>query len=501
MPIGHSLAKLVLLRAGTFLLDSLPLAAVAYSLHQISKLPLSSSINASPTDFSPNHFSFSHLVSLYLHLETVFFVYFHFQMKRLQAPVPPPAISELERGKTFFRILDHSDGNFREYFAGWFYWADSKHQVLPEEFHLIRKDNFRDWFSWMLYGAKSYDDLLLDPKKRCFADELNSFVQDFEISKKIILQPGRNTNIEPVILNYNRVDAYPKPLLFYGIIGALESIAFIFIYWMGFRRCSMLKQQGGIAEGVTGIQYWVLHRNPEGKTPNDSSLPIVFFHGIGCGLFPYAQFIKELVYHASSSPIFLVELPFVAMRLVDHVPSMEQTIFEVETMLDIHGFSKAMVAGHSLGSAVAAWMIKHSKYVAASVLLDPIVFLTFHPSLAFNFVHRLPGRNTIGQKANEVMMHWLCSREIHISYTISRHFIWHQAMIWAEHLPKTHHVVLSRQDLLLDAENVEKYLIANNVTHTALDIDHGEFLFQPDIQTEVVKIVAAVAKEYFEGRK
>ncbi|KAJ3023907.1 UNVERIFIED_CONTAM: hypothetical protein HDU68_008415 [Siphonaria sp. JEL0065] len=357
----------------------------------------------------------------------------------------------------------------------------------------------------MLYGARSYEDLRIDPKKQHFVHELNSFVSDFEISKRIILQPGRNYDIHPVILNYNKIEAYPKPLFFYAVIHTLESICFLFLYSLGFKRFNILKNQGGCADGSNGIHYWVL---PRGSKKEDkkarvisSGLPIVFFHGIGCGLFPYAQFIKELVYHAADSPIFLVELPFVAMRLVDHVPSMEQTIFEVEAMLDIHGHSKAMFVGHSLGSAVTAWMIKHSKYVAASVLLDPIVFLTFHPSLAFNFVHRHPGRNTESTRANEVMMHWLCSRELHISYTISRHFIWHQAMIWAEHLPTTHHVIISRQDLLLDAGNVEKYLVANKVNHTALDIDHGEFLFQPDIQTEVVKKVAAVVGEYYAAEK
>ncbi|KAJ3071685.1 hypothetical protein HDU98_004944 [Podochytrium sp. JEL0797] len=218
-----------------------------------------------------------------------------------------------------------------------------------------------------------------------------------------------------------------------------------------------------------------------------------FFHGIGCGLFPYALFITELTTKAPHSPIFLIELPHVSMRFVDRVASMTQTVSAVEKMLDTYGHSKCMVVGHSLGSASAAWMIKNSKYATASILLDPIVFLTHHPSLAYNFVHRHPGRNCV-KKANEILMHWLCARELHISYTISRHFVWHESILWADDLPSNHHVVLSRMDMLVDAQVIEEYLVNNGVSHTTYDVDHGEFLFLPHLQTEIVTKIAENAR-------
>ncbi|KAJ3071688.1 hypothetical protein HDU98_004947 [Podochytrium sp. JEL0797] len=488
MTNGH-FALVLLLRLGTWLIDMLPFVAVIASMQQLWQL-LESHSNHEQVAPSPSNLT--NLLFLYCHVETAFLVYFYFEHKRLQKPVAPPPIAESERGKTFFRILDHSDGDFREYFAGWFYWADSKRQVSPDEFHLIRRDNFRDWFSWMLYGARSYNDLLRDPKMQPFVAELNNFVLDFELSKNIILQPGRNTDMEPVILNYNSVDASPRPLLFYAAVNAAETAAFAFLYSMGFRRSSLLKQEGNWVDATNGINYWAFH--PTGNK-NSKGMPIVFFHGIGCGLFPYALLIRQMMLHSSTSSIFLVESPHVAMQLCSHVPSMEQTVFEVETMLDVHGVSKALVVGHSLGSASAAWMIKHSKYCASSVLLDPIVFTTFHPSLAFNFVHRNPGHNTETTKANEFMTRWLCSRELYISHTISRHFIWHQAMIWAEDLPKNHHVVVSRQDLLIDVCQVEKYLVDSKVNYTAYDLDHGEFLFTPHVQQEVVAKIADMARE------
>ncbi|KAJ3083469.1 hypothetical protein HDU99_009404 [Rhizoclosmatium hyalinum] len=339
MPIGHSRLKLTLLSFATTVIDAIPIFATMFSVLQFMKM-LSSPNTAIGI---PSNLEYN--LSIYLHIETAFLVYFYLQYQRLQKHIPPPPLSELERGKTFFRILDHSSNEFRDYFAGWFYWKANKKQVLAAEFHLIRRDNFRDWFSWMLYGARSYDQLLQDPNKQPLVAELNAFIQDFELAKNIVIQPGRNGDMEPLILNYNTVEAYPKPLIFYSIIALVESIAFVFLHCMGFQRFNHKTRE--LYEATTGINYWKRSSETESK-----HLPIVFFHGIGCGLFPYVELLMKVVKSNATNTIFLVELPHVAMRLTGNVPSMQQTIFEIETMLDSHGFPSCIVVGHSLGTAV-----------------------------------------------------------------------------------------------------------------------------------------------------
>ncbi|KAJ3095470.1 hypothetical protein HDU97_006892 [Phlyctochytrium planicorne] len=181
------------------------------------------------------------------------------------------------------------------------------------------------------------------------------------------------------------------------------------------------------------------------------------------------------------------------MRLVDEVPSMQQTVAEVEDMLDHHGFAKAFFIGHSLGTALTAWMMNNSKVVAGSALLDPIVFKTYHPSLAYNFVYRHPGKNA-GIFANEYLMHWLVGRELYISYYISRHFCWHQNVMWPEDLPKKHLVVVSSKDQLIDGETVIEYLKEHSVNHVSYPLDHAEFLITPSIEKEIVeKITHTIA--------
>ncbi|KAJ3204721.1 hypothetical protein HDU67_009348, partial [Dinochytrium kinnereticum] len=252
-----------------------------------------------------------------------------------------------------------------------------------------------------------------------------------EQTHRIRFQPGRNPAIRPVRLNFNKVEAYPKPLILYFTVYLLESLGGVVLRVLGFDKYHSREERFiGRRSGteVPDITYWArfprgaggglggrggememeeeafVHmfdevdpfsisqggRRGGGVTSAASAggvkrepLPIVFFHGIGGGLFSYLGFIYRVLVENRQRAFFLVELPYVSMRLVDHVPSMQQTVAEVEDMLDHHGFSKAFFIGHSLGTAVTAWMMNNSKVVAGSVLLDPIVFKTYHPSLAY----------------------------------------------------------------------------------------------------------------------
>lgn len=60
-------------------------------------------------------------------------------------------------------------------------------------------------------------------------------------------------------------------------------------------------------------------------------------------------------------------------------------------MLSQYGYGKAVFVSHSLGTAVASWMMQQApKRVAGVVMIDPIVFLLHFHSIAYNFVHRAP---------------------------------------------------------------------------------------------------------------
>ncbi|KAI8618766.1 hypothetical protein BC830DRAFT_895288 [Chytriomyces sp. MP71] len=464
MPIGHSLPKLAVIRGAAFFLDSIPVAAVATTAFQLWRLlsPPSSGPQTAPTSYcAPSMDCIKStssvaehvwkLLPIYACIEVAFLVYFYLQHKRLQAPVVPPPFSDADRGRIFFKVLDSSSQKFEEFFSGWFYWTASRKQLTPADMHLIRRDNFRDWIAWSFFTAPNYETLRNDPLKSHLADELDGYITDMEIAKGIKIQPGRNKDITALILNYNPLEAYPKPLILYLFIWGLELFGLFIMTLLGFKRVSPGNRPYHESSETSCLNYWVYQPASHISARSDDKLPIVFFHGIGCGLFPYVHLIYAILSQVQfSRPMFVVELPHVAMRMVDYVPSMEQTISEVETMLDVHGYAKAHIIGHSLGTTVSSWMIKYSKYAATCVLLDPVVFLYLFPALAFNFVHRIPGYNTAVTKANEYLLHWLCSRELHTHHAISRYFFWHQNVLWPEDLPANHHIFVSKRDFLFD---------------------------------------------------
>src|SRR4051812_42014501 len=76
------------------------------------------------------------------------------------------------------------------------------------------------------------------------------------------------------------------------------------------------------------VSYWYYKGNMDlDNSPKKSQQPIVFVHGIGAGLIGYCNFIRKL--QKLNHPLFLVDLPYVTMQLVEDVPTMNETVHEI----------------------------------------------------------------------------------------------------------------------------------------------------------------------------
>lgn len=57
-------------------------------------------------------------------------------------------------------------------------------------------------------------------------------------------------------------------------------------------------------------------------SPNDTDgvpLPLVFFHGLGLGLFPYLYFVRRLQ-RECARPILLIDLPHISITMLNFFP-------------------------------------------------------------------------------------------------------------------------------------------------------------------------------------
>jgi len=211
----------------------------------------------------------------------------------------------------------------------------------------------------------------------------------------------------------------------------------------------------------------------------------------------------------------MLEWPHISMRIVSSVPTPFSTTNAIETILDQDSHKDACFVAHSLGTAAVAWMLKshlfqtsssnlgNSSYsnsdsdpnvnlhfsgnhksnrVASVVLLDPINFLLFDPTTAYSFVYRNPST------VLELVLNYFVSRELHIAWSIGRHFLWSWNVLFVEDLPKKgliNCVMLSGDDGIVPAKTCERYLFRKKqelyFAHTDMTYYNSDSIITPEM--------------------
>jgi triacylglycerol esterase/lipase EstA (alpha/beta hydrolase family) len=96
------------------------------------------------------------------------------------------------------------------------------------------------------------------------------------------------------------------------------------------------------------ISYWY-HPHTSQK-----ELPIVFFHGIGVGLYQYMQLLKEVNQGRRDEDgkigILAVEILAISSRITTRVLRKEDMCQQLRSILRHHGFEKFVIVSHSLVS-------------------------------------------------------------------------------------------------------------------------------------------------------
>jgi len=99
---------------------------------------------------------------------------------------------------------------------------------------------------------------------------------------------------------------------------------------------------------------------------------------------------------------------------------MEDALPALQSMLNDHGYERAVWMGHSYGSVYVSWILRNNPELATkAVLLDPIVILLNLPAVCFNFVYRKPASTF------EFGLQYYAARELFISKSMSRNFHWY----------------------------------------------------------------------------
>jgi hypothetical protein len=107
--------------------------------------------------------------------------------------------------------------------------------------------------------------------------------------------------------------------------------------------------------------------------------------------------------------------------------------------------------------------------ISSLVFIDAIPSLFHLPSVAYNFIYRVP------RTTNEWQLWYFASRDADVARALSRHLFWTKNILWKEELEgRSVGIVLSGVDQIVDAEEVRGYLTGIDVEEMTGSGEDGE---------------------------
>lgn len=398
------------------------------------------------------------LIALLTELSYYLLIYRPFQ-SRLAHPAHHPSDTRHERETLFARVLENIPDP-DHYLTGWTLGADVEQ---------IKKENVRDFIRWAFADR---DQPVTGPHAdEDIDDELEGYLQKTENLLSHPLPPGRGTAI-PLRLTYDAIETRYRTLVWYLTVGLVDSATHVRMLWNGFQfhAASLLTNLLHVfpprplisldrmsrKSASDELNYWYRPAIPSARP----TLPVVFLHGIGIGMYPYVNFLADI---PPTSAVLAVEILPICMRLTrSNILAKPDFLRHVKAVLCEHGIDRFVLVGHSYGTALATHLLKDpnlSPKIDGVVLVDPVSLLLHLPNVAYNFTRRKPAT------ANEWQLWYLASMDPGIALVLGRHLFWRENIIWKDELVtngqqrRNAAVCLSSRDLIVDTHTVARYLI------------------------------------------
>ncbi|KAF7561453.1 hypothetical protein G7046_g2698 [Stylonectria norvegica] len=438
------------------------------------------------------------------------FIYRPYLVRLKAAAKDPIPLSPADRKVLFTRCLITVPSP-ELYLQWWFLGAD------PDE---IRRDNVREFVLWAFFERG--DDVYEDAQEA--EEELDEYISIFEEKLGRKFQPGRG-NAKSLRLTLDAIHTSYRSPLWYMIVFFIDQATHLAMVWHGFEyygrptssalRIFPPRPQELLARHKSPapqLSYW--HR-PHTAT---DKLPVIFFHGIGIGLWTYTHFLADIHKASKSSQgdvgIIAIEVLPVSFRLTSPIPDKTEFLEEITKILDHHCWENFTVVAHSYGSVLTTHML-HSpslqQRIPSVVLIDPVTIMLHLPDVAYNFTRRMPKR------ANEWQLWYFASTDPAVALCLGRHFFWRENIIWKDELlslkksgretDRKVAVCMSGRDLIVNTAAVAEYLTNDVEAEVADDgssvesggvkvvlfpkLDHAQVFDEPADCKRVVELITS----------
>jgi hypothetical protein len=396
-------------------------------------------------DFNWESSWLNYILFIYSSIEIIFYFKFQIKLHRSQIRNNIPHTSPERRLEIWNTIINSYPSSECPYnfLNSWF---------GTDKLQDIGYNSIKKWLAWALYN-RNIEELTLDN-----IEEIENMINVVEKEKNFKFN-NHDYNFDVMHLTCDPVKAYHKPFIYYIATGLMDHASDLTLKnYVGFERLNVKK-----------LSYWIKKHNY--ITGEKVKPPLVFIHGIGIGLITYLPFILKM--SKLKRTIILIELPHVSMKInFDGIPTMNELTNNIDNILKIHSYNKAFFVAHSLGTFVYAAINRIKPDIIDGVLLiDPVCFQLWVPTLTRNFCYRTP------VTPMQIIQNYHISRDIGISYYFHRHFWWHECMLLSNKLPENSTIFVSEHDDIYDTNIVRKELSFNNInTHVFYKQGHGAWI-------------------------
>ncbi|KAF4120390.1 hypothetical protein GMORB2_3191 [Geosmithia morbida] len=350
---------------------------------------------------------------------------------RLNLPAEYPELwpaTRKERRELFDECFAHVSEP-EAYLRWWFLGSDR---------HDIRRDNVREFITWGFFDRDSlYPDV--HPEDAELQKEIDEYVAAFEKKLGSPLAEGRGP-AKSLRLTVDPIQTAYRGLAWYSVVFLIDQLTHLSMALMGFRyhppaegapvfppRPQVLLASE--TSPASSLGYWF---KPHRAGPD--TLPVVFFHGIGIGLWTYLRFfcgISKPNDNGSSLGVIAIEMLPISFRLTSPLPRQSEFVRQVTNILDYHGWDQVSAVSHSYGSVPTTHIIRSPELkhrVTSVVLLDPVTILLHLPYVAYNFTRRAPSAT------NEWVLWYFASTDPGVAHCLGRHFFWRHNAVFKREL-------------------------------------------------------------------
>jgi len=301
----------------------------------------------------------------------------------------------------------------------------------------LRRGNVEDWLAHYFFRGSVPADL--GPSER---DELRKMTtRVLEHLGLPDLPEGHNSKVKTHRLMSDPLPYLHRPLFMYALN----------VMVLPLLTSQVMPRLGFVHERVGGLCYW--HRKPQScnwDIAAGKKLPLILVHGLGVGLVSYYFFIGWLSQNYSYD-IYVPELPFLASRPYENIPSAREVVAQLQSMLTIDGHRSGYFVGHSYGCVVVGWMQKFSSCVQCLTLMEPALFLIMHSDTIL-------GRILYGQPKTclELFYRYFVFRELFTVNLLCRNFFWEQSTLYPEEVSVPMLIQLASDDAVIASRSVRR---------------------------------------------